>query len=275
MNGGIGCVCLWFLSLAVWGQNLPESYGSEGFPASLGNPFLFRPATVFIFPAILGDSSSNSAFSVSMEQFSGLPATRRVELAGTYSINQISGIGIRYNSLGKDHYRTSQAALSYGHALKFSRTGSANWSMGVFFHFQKEKIQSLQAQQQWLTAFSVLRKSKKHSLALVVLKGSDIHVPVRVWIHIQQRWSAQLSTEVSGKLISGKFTQPAFHFQYQFLEKAFAAGRWEWFPSRIYWEQGYRLHSFWLSVHVIRYPLIGWKTGVGLVWNRGVKQQEK
>lgn len=253
----IGCVCGWFLSLPVFCQ---ETTG-------LGNPLFFSPATVFVSPGMLSDSSTTTAFSFFANQFTDLAITRRMDAAGSLPIHEKAGMGFRISNTGKDQFKEQEIGLAYGRRLGTTHAGNVQWKLGLLFQYHHQKIQAVKASRYWMAGISVAVDIRQQLISLLFLKRSSIFYKDHFQINARQCWSDQVSTEVFASYNGQQLLQTGFNMQYNLLDRAYLRMHWQIRPDFIAWEQSYRLGNCWLIVQAIRYPMIGWKSGFGLVWN--------
>lgn len=266
MNAVISSVCAGFFSLSVAGQSQVIPYGTDFLTAGLGNPFYCKPVSVFMWPGLLGDSLANG-ISIATDRFAGLPITRKTEAVSSFSLKGHSGLGLRLAVLGKDVFRLNQFGIAYGKLLRAAPTGRSRWLMGLVFQAQQEKTGLVKSPMQWVSGLSVARRNQHSSYSILLLRSSHKKAGWQWTVNARQFWSRQLVSELSVTCLNNCFQLPAFSIQYHISDKAYILGQWQQLPSGIYWEQGYRLSRFWLSVFVRRYPAIGWKSGFGLVWH--------
>lgn len=274
MNVAIGCVCWGFFSLSAYSQSAGIPYAADFIPTGPGNQLLVKPVAGFFSPAVLGDAGVKTNISITNSRFIGLPVTGRTEGAGTMSIHKKSAIGLKMAVSGKGHYRMNEYGVAYGRQLAGSKNETAKWLMGVLFHIRQQKTGEVKPTAEWHAGLSLMRSGTHTSYSMLLLKGADKISAWQLNVHASQSWSAQLATEISGTYMSGSFSQTAISIQYHFLSNAYLIGQCQLLPSRLYWEQGYKLRSFWLSIFVMRYQLIGWKSGVGIIWNTGKHKKE-
>ncbi len=266
MNAVISSVCAGFFSLSVAGQSHVIPYGTDFLTAGLGNPVFCKPVSVFMAPGLLGDSLENG-ISIATDRFAGLPVTRKVEAVSSFSMKGHSGLGVRLAMLGKDVFRLNQFGLAYGKLLRKGSDGQSRWLMGLVFQAQQEKTGWVKSPLQWVSGLSVVRSNQHSSYSILLLRSSYKKSGWQWSVNARRFWSRQLVSELSVTYLNNSIQLPAFSIQYHISDKAYILGQWQQLPSAIYWEQGYRLSTFWLSVFVRRYPGIGWKSGLGLVWH--------
>ena len=257
MRAVIGCVCGWFLSLPVFCQ---ETSG-------LGNPLFFSPATAFVSPGLLSDSSSTASLSVFANQFTDIAITRRIVAAGSLPLHGKAGIGVRLSSTGKDQFKEQEIGIAYGRGLGTMHSGNVHWKLGLLFQYHNQKIQAVKANHQWVAGISVAVDSRQQRLSILFLKSSSTLGKDHFQVNARQCWSDQVSTEFFAGYNGKQLIQTGISLQYNLLDRAFLRMYWQIRPDFIAWEQSYRLGNCWLIVQAIRYPMIGWKSGFGLVWN--------
>lgn len=257
MRAVIGCVCGWFLSLPVFCQ---ETTG-------LGNPLLFRPVTAFVSPGMLSDSNATTALSVVANQFTDLAITRRIDAAGSLLLQEKAGIGFRVSSTGKEQFKEQEAGIAYGRGLGTTHNGKINWKLGLLFQYHHQKIQAVKASRQWVGGISIAVDSRQQLISLLFLKSSSAIDKYQLQINTRQCWSDQVSTEFFAAYNGQQLIQTGISLQYNLFDRAYLRMHCQLRPDFIAWEQSYRLGSCWLIVQAIRYPMIGWKSGFGLVWN--------
>ncbi len=257
MRAVIGCVCGWFLSLPVFCQ---ETTG-------LGNPLFFSPATVFVSPGMLSDSSTTTALSIFANQFTDLAITRRMDAAGCLPLHEKAGMGFRISNTGREQFKEQEIGIAYGRGLGTTHAGNLNWKLGLLFQYHQQKIQAVKANRQWVAGISIAVDARQHLISMLFLKGSSSLYKDHFQINARQYWSDQVSTEIFASYNGEHLLQTGFNMQYNLLDRAYLRMHWQIRPDFIAWEQSYRLGNCWLIVQAIRYPMIGWKSGFGLVWN--------
>lgn len=257
MRAVIGCVCGWFFSLPVFCQ---ETTG-------LGNPLFFRPATAFVSPGMLSDSSVTTSLSVFANQFTDLAITRRIDAAGSFILPEKSGLGLRISSTGKEQFKEQEIGIAYGRGLGTTHSGKLNWKLGLLFQYHHQKIQHLTATRQWVAGFSIAVETKQQLISLLFLKRSSATHKNQLQLNMRQCWSHQVFTEIFSSYKGKQLHQSGFSLQYNLLDRAYLRVHWQLRPDFIAWEQSYRVRSCWLIIQLTRYPAIGWKSGLGLVWN--------
>ncbi|WP_290791270.1 hypothetical protein [Flavihumibacter sp. UBA7668] len=277
MRVWILCVCWWFPFPDLSGQLRPLLAGTEFPLAGLGNPLFFRPVASFNNPALLADDNLVSSAEISMDQFTGIPATRRVDAHGSFKLSTESGIGLRIASIGQTTYRTNQLGIAYGRLLGRNSGSQTAWRMGLLFQFNQQKIIQTKAVQSFNAGLGSSYSGRKQVLAILLLvqlesnkwmAASSVQKTKEGLIDLRYRynWSELVSTELAAQYTSSTPLLLQASVQYSFLQNAFLRAQWQLNPPMIGWEQGYRIKKYWLSVHCMRYPMIGWKAGMGMVW---------
>jgi hypothetical protein len=256
-------VCLWFPFPDLAGQ---------------GNPLFFRPVVGFINPALLADDKLIAAAEISMDQFASIPATRRVDAHGALKLSAESGIGLRISSFGQTIYHNNQVGIAYGRILGKNPVQQTAWRMGLLFQFSHQKIIQTSAVHSFNAGLAAAYSGKKHQLAVLLLVQVESNKRMAAFniqkstvglIDFRYRciWSELVSTEIFLQYSSYSPLLLQTAVQYSFLQNAFLRVQWQLNPAVIGWEQGYRIKKYWLSVHCMRYPMIGWKAGMGMVLN--------
>jgi hypothetical protein len=118
-----------------------------------------------------------------------------------------------------------------------------------------------------MAGISVAVDIRQQLISLLFLKRSSTFYKDHFQINTRQCWSDQVSTEVFAGYNGQQLIQTGISLQYNLLDRAYLRMHWQIRPDFLAWEQSYRLGSCWLIVQAIRYPMIGWKSGFGLVWN--------
>lgn len=271
MRVWILCVCLWFPFPDLAGQ---------------GNPLFFRPVAGFINPALLADDKLFAAAEISMDQFTGIPATRRVDAHGAFKLSAESGIGLRIASIGQTINRNNQLGIAYGRLLGRNPVKQTAWRMGLLFQFSHQKIIQTSAVHSFNAGLATAYSGKKQQLAVLLLvqlesntrmAASNVQKSKVGLIDFRYRciWSELVSTDIALQYSTSSPFLLQATIQYSFLQNAFLRAQWQLHPHVISWEQGYRIKKYWLSVHCMRYPMIGWKAGMSMVWIGRLKKTSK
>jgi hypothetical protein len=220
-----------------------------------------------VSPGLLSDSSSTTSLSVFANQFTDLAITRRIDAAGSLPLHGKAGIGVRFSSTGKDQFKEQEIGIAYGRGLGTTHAGNIHWKLGLLFQYHHQKIQAVKANRQWMAGISVALDIRQQLISLLFLKRSSTFYKDHFQINTRQCWSDQVSTELFAGYNGLQLIQTGISLQYNMLERAYLRMQWQIRPDFLAWEQSYRLGSCWLIVQAIRYPMIGWKSGLGLVWN--------
>lgn len=277
MRVWILCVCWWFPFPDLSGQLRPLLAGTEFPLAGLGNPLFFRPVASFNNPALLADENLVSAAEISMDQFAGIPATRRVDAHAAFKLSTESGIGLRVATVGQTTYRNNQVGIAYGRLLGRNPFKQTAWRMGLLVQFNSQKIIQTTAVQSFNAGLATAYSDKKQLLAVLFLVQAESKQRIAaspeqkatvglIDLRYRYNWSELISTEIALLYSSSSPLLLQTAVQYSFLKNAFLRAHWQLNPPMIGWEQGYRIKKYWLSVHCMRYPMIGWKAGMGMVW---------
>ncbi len=258
--------------------------GNESPLAGLGNHLFFRPVSAFVNPAVLGASLPFFTVECSMDQFPGLPITRRVEAQATFQLTARSGIGGRVSSIGKGSFNNTQAALAYGMQLSASEPKRTAWQLGALLQYNQLFIQPAKPGSFFTAGIATAYRLRKQAFNLLLavdrqtsnagrtaLSGALTEIQLNFY-HCYQL-SELVSTEMA--LLCSFAGPPVLQarIQYSFLDNAFLRVHAQISPPMIAWEQGYRLKNSWLTVHCMRYPMIGWKIGLGIVWTQAKKHK--
>lgn len=263
--------CVWCL---VWmqaiGQEHPMRAGDEFPLAGLGTTLFFRPAAVFMNPAILATDSMQGGLELSMDQFHSLALTKRVEFNAAVQLPAQDGIGFRIARVGKENFRLSQFGIAYARRISSNRLRLSFWTIGAAIQYQHLQLPARVFDGGWQGAVAVNYQTTQNLWVIRVVSSSAHHWGVV--LGNRRLWSDQLSTDVLAVLNTMQENRIQLAVQYAFVPRAYLRIHLQSRPSIIGWEQGYRLKLGWLTAHCIRYPSIGWKTGVGLLFLVPVKQ---
>lgn len=259
-------------------QEHPLRAGDDFPLAGLGNAAFFRPAAVFGNPAFLTSDSLSVAVEISADRWSDLQPTKRTTLNGVCALPQAGSLGYRMARFGDESFRITELGAAYGFRISDKPDAGHQWSMGAAVQYQRIRWPPGSHSAGWQGALAVNFRQKQNLWVLRLAYASmedysagTVATSGGQWdwrIGCRRLWSGQLSTDLLAVFNSLNEHRLQLGIHYQILPHLFARWVVQSRPALIGWEQGYHLKFGWLTAHCIRYPAIGWKTGIGILISR-------
>lgn len=259
-------------------QEHPIRAGDDFPLAGLGNPIVFRPAALFGNPALLAADSLRASAEISVDQWTDIKLSKRTELNAAFALKEAGGLGFRLARIGDENFRITELGAAFGLRLSENQNSSDQWSIGASVQYQRIRWPPGYSSGGWQSGLSINLRQKQNLWVLRAAYASTENYSTGngektggQWdlrIGCRHNWSGQVSTDIMTVFNSLEEHRVQLGLHYQILPRLFVRWMVQSRPSLVGWEQGYRLKFGWLMVHCIRYPAIGWKTGIGILISR-------
>lgn len=264
MKRRVGLVLGWCSCLVLQAQH-EVAFGSwDQLLAGAGrHPFL-QPAAIFGNPSLLSGDTSQTVIECALNRFADLAITQKVQASIARLTNTHEGYAFRTAMDGRDQFRQYQFAAAYGMRLGILANGTGVL-MGAQVGYQRTVFIASFPLTRWQAGLALTVDNIQSQSSLALLRQAP-GKGAALTLARQQFWSEQLSTALSIVAETGVPVYWQFVMTYHFHPACFIRLGYQWSPTILAWENGYRIRRSWLRIQVMRYPLIGWRTGIGLVF---------